>query len=199
MIGGKIQATNDHTLKTWDTLYEIQNLEYPDKIPSNVDTKYRYWRFVGRRWAYMNIAEFHLYKDDSESLVNGKILGTEGFLNNDSTYDHSKAFDGDWLTYYHSPEPLEEPWIGVDLGMPETIKYLRCVPRSDDNGIHYGDTYELVYWQDGGWKSLGKQRAREKHLVFDPVPDNALLLLNNLTQGREERIFTFENDSQIWR
>ena len=33
---------------------------------------------------------------------------------------------------------------------------------------------------------------------YDNVPGNALLLLRNHTKGKEERIFTYENDEQIW-
>lgn len=199
MIGGKVQATNDAEWKDWDTLYEIRDRKYPDKITINTDKRYQYWRFFGRPWAYMNIAEFHLYKDSSDVLATGEVIGSTGILDNDMTYSHKKAFDGDWLTYYHSPDASDNAWVGLDMGVPEKINYVRCVPRSDDNGIHYGDSYELVYWCDNNWRSLGTQKASEKHLTFDSVPENALLLLKNITQGKEERIFTFENGKQIWR
>ena len=46
--------------------------------------------------------------------------------------------------------------------------------------------------------SLGQQRAIESKLTYTNVPDNALLLLKDLTKGEEERIFTYENDKQVW-
>lgn len=199
MIRARVQATNDESLKSWDTLYEIEDLKYPDRIPINTDTKYRYWRFLGRPYAYMNIAEFHLYDGNNNLLVTGDVIGSEGMLHNDSVYSHSKAFDGNWFTYYHSPQPSNDNWVGLDLITPQEIRYVRCVPRSDDNGIHYGDMYELVYWGDNKWRSLGSKVATEKFLKFDSVPENALLLLKNLSQGREERIFTIEDGKQIWR
>ena len=51
---------------------------------------------------------------------------------------------------------------------------------------------------DKTWISLGKQVAKDFHLVYDNVPDSALLLLKNKTGGHEERIFTYENGKQIW-
>lgn len=46
--------------------------------------------------------------------------------------------------------------------------------------------------------SLGQQRAIESKLTYTNVPDNTLLLLKDLTKGEEERIFTYENDKQVW-
>ena len=37
-----------------------------------------------------------------------------------------------------------------------------------------------------------------QYLEYDNVPDNALLLLRNLTKGKEERIFTYEDGKQVW-
>ena len=58
--------------------------------------------------------------------------------------------------------------------------------------------YELFYWDMNGWVSLGQQQAEDLTLTFDKVPDNALLILRNWTRGRDERIFIYENDRQIW-
>jgi hypothetical protein len=35
-------------------------------------------------------------------------------------------------------------------------------------------------------------------LDYDNCPTNALFLLHDLTKGREERIFTYENGEQVW-
>ena len=67
----------------------------------------------------------------------------------------------------------------------------------DSNNVCPGDTYELFYW-DNEWKGLGKQTAVSDSLVYESVPCSALLWLHNYTRGKEERIFTYENDRQIW-
>jgi len=48
------------------------------------------------------------------------------------------------------------------------------------------------------WLSLGKQQATRSYLVFENCPSNGLYLLHNLTKGKEERIFTYEDGKQIW-
>lgn len=49
-------------------------------------------------------------------------------------------------------------------------------------------------------ESLGRQVGSRQlqYLEYDNVPDNALLLLRNLTKGKEERIFTCEDGKQVW-
>ena len=71
---------------------------------------------------------------------------------------------------------------------------------NDDNEIREGDLYELFYFDVGkGFISLGKQYGnREQALLFKNVPDNAILWLRDYTRGKEERIFTYENNKQIW-
>ncbi len=198
IIGGEIQATNDPKLKEWTIIYEIKDYKYPDKIPTNTTEGYRYWRFFRSRYAYMNIAELQFFADSTDQLVIGKIIGSAGLFNEDSTYNHTKAFDGDRFTCYHSPDASGGSWVGLDLQTPKRIKYARCIARSDDNEIRYGDTYELVYWLNGEWESLGVQTAKERFLVFDAVPENALLLLKNVSRGIDERIFIYENGRVRW-
>lgn len=193
IIGGELQATNDPKLKKWITFYEIKDDKYPDKIQLGTSVAYRYWRFFRKRYAYMNIAELQFY-DDSDQLVTGKVIGTPGLVNEEPEH----AFDGDWFTHYHSPDASGGSWVGLDLQTPKSIKYARCIARSDDNEIRYGDTYELVYWLNGEWESLGVQTAKERFLVFDDVPGNALLLLKNISRGKDERIFIYENEKVKW-
>ena len=88
-------------------------------------------------------------------------------------------------------------WVGVDLYKPVKISKIGFAPRNDDNAIVSTDTYELFYWQDQ-WISLGRKRPIGDSVVYDNVPQKALLWLRNLTKGREERPFTYENGKQIW-
>lgn len=59
-------------------------------------------------------------------------------------------------------------------------------------------TYELFYWNGQGWTSLGKQEAVNIRLVFRDVPANGLYWLRDLSKGKDERIFTYENGKQVW-
>ena len=69
--------------------------------------------------------------------------------------------------------------------------------RNNFNVIEVGNKYELMYYNDR-WVSLGIQTATNQYLEYDNAPTQALFLLRNLTQGKEERIFTYENGKQVW-
>jgi hypothetical protein len=58
--------------------------------------------------------------------------------------------------------------------------------------------YELLYFDKNKWVSLGMKTATVCSISYDDVPRNALLWLRNLTEGKEERIFTYEEGKQVW-
>ena len=89
--------------------------------------------------------------------------------------------------------------IILDFGQEVNIARIVCIPRGDGNGIYPENTYELFFYELGGWKSLGRKKANDFYIKYSKVPSNALLWLHNLTTGQEERIFTVENgDIRFW-
>jgi hypothetical protein len=101
------------------------------------------------------------------------------------------------LTYFDAPV-MSGGWVGLKFPEKKRIKEIKYIPRNDDNHINIGESYELFYY-DRGWISLGGKTGDQTHvLVYNNVPENALLLLRNHTKGREERIFTYENGKQVW-
>jgi len=70
-------------------------------------------------------------------------------------------------------------------------------PEDKTNKIFPNEKYELMYWNDE-WKSLGVKVAKADSLVYTNVPSNALLWLKNIDKGKQERIFTYENEKQVW-
>ncbi|UCC43472.1 MAG: transglutaminase domain-containing protein [Candidatus Zixiibacteriota bacterium] len=60
-----------------------------------------------------------------------------------------------------------------------------------------GVVYELFYW-DNGWESLGKITATNKPISFESVPIGALYWLVADGSDREERIFTLQQQEQMW-
>ena len=197
MVGGEIQASNDNNFSQYELLYKIKDFSYPDLIKLNPNQEYRYWRYLSEKNSYCNIAELQFFEKDKDCVASGKIIGTDKIYQNNPDMVREKAFDGDYLTFFHAEQP-DSAWIGLDMGKAVVIDRVRCLPRSDDNAIHHGDVYELQYWDRTGWKSLGINKAKDKYLYFSLVPDNVLLLLSNRTRGKQERIFTFENGHQIW-
>jgi uncharacterized protein YfaT (DUF1175 family) len=199
MAGGKIQASNDVNFTRCETLHTIESVEMPDLITLNNAKKYRYWRYIGRQHSYGNIAELQFFTmGDIVHAMKGKAIGTRKIYRNSHRYDLSKAFDGDWLTHFRS-DSLAESWVGLDFGEPVSIGYVRCVPRSDDNSIRNGDTYQLKYWDDGQWVPLGSSIiANDNRLIYRNVPSNTCFWISNLTRGKQEQVFTSEDGRQIF-
>ena len=88
-------------------------------------------------------------------------------------------------------------YIGVDFGKPTLFNRIVFYPKNDGNFVMPHNKYELFYYGQR-WISLGCQESSGFDLVYNNVPNNALLLLKNLTAGDEERICTYENNQQIW-
>lgn len=193
ILHGRIQASDTENFSDPVTLYTIDNLEYPDLISLHPDKPYRYWRYLAPDMSYGNISELQFFQDTADKRVMGKIIGTEGVPG----WEREKAFDNDWLTCFQT-EASDHSWIGMDFGKPVLIQKVRCIPRTDDNYIHVGDKYELKFWDSSSWHSLGTKVADENHLIYDQVPEHAVLWLSNLTRGREERIFVYKGNKQIW-
>lgn len=66
------------------------------------------------------------------------------------------------------------------------------------NSVQPNNNYELLYWNNEKFISLGKKIATDTIIEFNNVPKNSVLWLRNLDVGKEERIFTWENGKQVW-
>lgn len=193
MILGKFQVSHNRDFIEAKTVYTI--LESPgvyfNDIEVNEQGKYRYARYLGRDSSQCNVAEIEFYENHGRTPLVGEIIGTKG------NQPLGNAFDGNVLTYIDAPVGINR-WVGLDFGKAVKISKIRFVSRNDKNQIIRGNLYELFYWEDE-WKSLGQKTATDKILVYEQVPSNCLFLLKNLTEGKDERIFTYEKSKQIWR
>lgn len=200
VINGKFEASNTPDFKQTTNLYTItKNAEMKfNEVNTLSDNEFRYARYITPDTNFNLMAEVEFYNEKYE-LLKGKTIGTEGVEGDDPQLSKNAVFDGDPLTYFRFKSP-EKAWAGLDLGEKHTIDKIRFIFRNDDNQIKEGEIYELFYFNiDGNPVSLGKQIGiREQLLIYNNVPSNALLWLRNLTKGKEERIFTYEDDKQIW-
>ncbi|SCD19703.1 hypothetical protein PSM36_0877 [Proteiniphilum saccharofermentans] len=137
-----------------------------------------------------------MFYDKNGLEVEGKVIGSEGSYK-DLGNVKEKAFDKDILTAFDG-HTSSGSWIGLEFPEPKEIDMIRFIPRNDGNCIEIGHRYELVFWNNKGWKSLGEQIATNDSLIYHNCPTNALFLLKNHTRGQEERIFTYENEEQVW-
>lgn len=107
------------------------------------------------------------------------------------------AFDHDELTFYQS-SVKGGAWIGVDFGKAVKIDKIIYLPRNDDNNVVPGHIYRLDYYKDGKTVGSSEQVSTGYSISFHNMPSNALFILHDLTKGKEERIFTYQNNSVNW-
>lgn len=197
IVGGQIQASNHPDFKDYTVLHTIQKYGVTaEDIVLDNPGEYRYWRYFSPPGSHGNIAELVFYGRESNQPVKGEIIGSPGY-NKDGMNGKEAAFDGDALTNFEAPDS-DNNWVGMDFGKPISINRIYYLPRSDGNLIEIGDDYELFYWTNHQWKSLGQQQATGSRLIFEDCPSNGLYLLRDHTKGKEERIFTYENNEQVW-
>lgn len=194
MARGKFQGSNVPDFSKATDLHTHEGItegNWYDVTPED-SGQYRYARYIGPAGSYCNVNEVEFYGEDGSKLT-GEIIGTDG----EAGKEKEKVFDGDILTGFHGVSP-DGHWVGIRFRRPEKISRIRYIPRNDGNCIEIGDEYELMYWKDNGWKSLGRLTATQNSLLYSDVPSGGLYVVRNLTKGHEERIFTYEDGKQIW-
>lgn len=200
IMGGRFQFANKADLSDSVTIHKISKLPfYATEIPVNNLNKFRYlyFQFASMFTATFAEMEFYYKNEKGEDIkLNGRLIGNKG--NYPSTAD--KMFDGDVLTTF-TRQKEKETYVGIDLGTNNVkqISKIRFIPRTDDNIVTYNEEYELFYWREDAWVSLGSNKAGKTNTVlFKQVPTNALLLLKNRKGGTENRIFTYQKGKQLF-
>lgn len=199
IIGGEFQASNRSDFNDYEVIHKIDNGEargHEYLVPDD-GRAYRYWRYIqDREGTLCNISEIVFYGEDGKE-IRGEIIGTEGACADAPESTREKAFDGDLLTIFDAPTD-HGSWVGMDFGRPASISRIHYTGRGDGNSIERGHLYELFYFKDGDWHSLGKQTAEGVYLDYKDVPMGGLLFLRDHTKGKEERIFKYEDGKQRW-
>ena len=199
MSGGVFEASSDRGFNHVDTLFQIRKI--PMRLFNtawiNTDKKYRYIRYRGADNTSCGISEIQIFGDLDSPALKGKVLGY--ILDGDEIEKHGfeNAFDGDPYTSFYSPNPNGD-WVGIDLGQPFEISKIVYTPRNRDNFVRTGDQYELYYLEEETWQSLGVKIAESDSLIFENAPSNTLYYLKNHTRGKDERIFHYKDNTQIF-
>ena len=115
--------------------------------------------------------------------------------NNLSFNNYSSVVDGDILSWSRL-KGLEDELI-VAINSNEPIKNIFIVPHNDDNYVLPNQIYELFYFKDDRFISLGQKCAKDFFIDYE-APENSVLLLRNLTRGTEEQVFIYINGQQLF-
>ena len=191
ILNGRVQCADRKDFSDAVTLYTIENVWIPDKIALKADKPYRYWRYLSPEKSHGNIAELCFF-DAAGTPISGTPIS-----NIDNRDIINRAFDNDWLTNFDVGNP-DGNWVGMDMSKGVSVASVRIVPRSDDNDIHPGDTYELRYWNENNtWTSCGIQVADSNVLHYDSIPQGALMWIINHTRGMDERAFLIDEEGKV--
>lgn len=189
----KAKFTISKTNKFTDTI-NIQTIEKTSIIPTYFDVSipegYNYLKFTPPNGHRVVFSELEFFYRENGSLK--KLERKEYKLLGPYVNVIDKLFDNKFGTIVNSP-----PFTLKFLNPTKKIVKMRYCPRSDTNFVEPNDNYELLYWSNE-WVSLGVNKATNFSIVFNNVPKNALLWLRDITKGKEERIFTYRNNNQIW-
>ena len=186
--GSVLEAADNIEFVSADTLAVLTSMGKAlnwVSVPTGTDKAYRYWR-VSKKGRPVTLAELKFILPDGQPAEGVPLSSGRGGFN-------LKAFDGNPLTYNNYMD-----WVGMDLGKARTVREVRLLPRTDDNGIAVGHLYRLFYFGRNGWVKAGEQRASGQTLVFEGIPTGALYWLQDVTDGREERIFTYEDGRVVF-
>ena len=195
IIGTRIEADNTPYFTTPHLLYEFcDTLCYCNvKIhPHDNGKTYRYLRYTTTDGKPINFADISVYEDTLCQHEISMDLTTPV----PARYNPQYMNDHDMMTAFSGPDDCTS--IVFRLSKPTRIGCIDFYPQNDANFILPGDTYELFY-QNGtnGWVSLGRKIATGETVDF-LAPDNVLLWLRDITQGKEEQVFIYENGRQYF-
>ncbi|MBN1115631.1 MAG: hypothetical protein JXA77_00380 [Bacteroidales bacterium] len=206
LVGGKFQGANHSDFSDAVTLATISKVpsQHFVNVSVNSGRAFKYYRFLFSdkelEIVYdgdgASIAEIE-FVDSRGNVLQGKPIGTLGRKYN--TYLPELAFDGNVLTFFEDAREHETgKWVGLELDSPKALSKIRYSTRNDQNNVQPGDTYELLYWDNGNFYSAGQKQAVDTLVYFDAAPKGTVYWLRDLTQGTEERLFTYENNKQVW-
>ena len=194
MIGAMFQGSDFEDFRKVDTLFTITGApHFLIKQQVDTDKPHRYVRYYSPN-SDINVAEIHFVgknENNEDELLTGKIISNNKHADNENP---DNFCDNNIRSNYNADAG---GWIGFDLETPRQVHKVEYLARNNWNVMEPGNVYELFYY-DRRWISLGQSTTRNQYLKIDNVPSGGLFLLRNRTQGKEERIFTYENDQQVW-
>lgn len=194
IVGARVEASEDSLFSHPFLIHKFEKpLDYYTvKLVCHSMRRFRYLRYVAPHGVPMELAEFKVYADSACKTAIPLHLSTAI----PKVYAPDNIIDGDILTAFYAP--IEYRNLVFDMEKQQTVGAIDFCPRTDGNFIFSGDTYELLYHAGAeGWKSLGAKQSHGRTVDF-VGPYGALFWLRDITRGREEQVFLYENGRQVF-
>ena len=197
--GARIEGSKDRHFRHPVCLATIPDTIITNRYTVNIQNpeRYQFVRLVSAKNKPIELAGLSFYEDAAGmKAIPAKIVESPRPLFPIKEFDVMNLCDQNPLTYFVSRDSSCQ--VVFDFGKETPLHQLSYIPRNDENFIVSGNLYELFY-QNGkaGWKSLGRQEAISDTLYYS-APKGALLWIRNLTGGKEEQLFFYENGKQVF-
>lgn len=185
----EIWSSNSIKPSSFKKIYDFDGFKTSQIVQRSFKNKkkYKYYKLISKE--RIDIARFMFL---SSNMLYDKWSSVD-FINNNNLI-LKKLTDDNQLTYIQK-DKLEVIYYNEKAIL---IDGFEIQARNDGNHINIDHDYELLVW-DKKWKSLGKKIAKDTVLIYKNIPKNGLYWLKNHTGGKEEYVFTLdENGRQFW-
>jgi len=171
---------------------------YWNEINLTPTQRFKFIRYLSAPNGHCDMGELEFYSNGKK--LSGNIIGTPGSFNADPDKTIDKAMDGDPVSFFDA-NSASGAWVGLNLDKPSSIDKIRfsAAIEKPKGNIIANHIYQLSYLALGKWVVHGNVKASGKTINFDKVPLNALYRVVDLSEKRDSRIFTLENEIVIWR
>lgn len=199
-----IESINGVKIKGSNTTYEkslctvnITDIKQFETININSDIGYKYIRFQAPMDKRLQLAEIHFFDKKNNEILFDTIYSDGKPNKNINLYRLENCYDNNPISFFETSSLGSSIFFKSNKNI--FVNKIIITPRNDDNFIKKNELYELFY-NDGknGWISLGEQIGTTTEVLYYNSPKNAVLWLKNKTKGKEEQIFTYENNRQIF-
>ncbi|MCF0061351.1 hypothetical protein MUK70_19110 [Dyadobacter chenwenxiniae] len=214
MIGGRFQISDNIDFKNATDIFTIKDqpgLQVESVKISPRKAKYVRYVFPTVNYAFKSGPAYLGFYDSEFKKIEGTYISSEGV----TTENIKQIFDEDLLSHVKvvqyerainfqrsdviaNKASKDSLWVGMKLNGDVSIADIKYCARNDKNGIYGGMRYELLYWKNDNWLSLGIKYANDANVSFNNIPSGALLWLRNLDEGEDERIFVIDKGQIIW-
>ncbi len=157
-------------------------------IKISLEKNYQHFQFLFK--SFFILAELYLL-DNNDNRIFGHIQCKEILSQKEAISQKGIFQDDNTLTAGGISS------LNVSVSPNDSVFSIHLLPLNDGNGIYPKNEYELFYFDKSlQWVSCGRKTADKFSIRFENVPQGGLYWLQNLTTGKEERIFTYENGKQ---
>lgn len=104
----------------------------PERLQTVIHTRpskpNRYVRYIGPKDGHCNIAKAAFYMPGDTVPLKGKVIGTSGCAQKDSSHEYTNVFDGDFGTSFDYQEPV----VVCGTNSLHHLTWLRVKPKKGD-------------------------------------------------------------------